>query len=363
MRNPQKTVAYEGPDNKSALQAKFDAQKIAFAPIVFQASKSLLELGILEEVFRHRKEGVSAAAIASELDLPEYGVRVLLEVGLSSDLVLLADDMFSITKTGYYLLKDEMTRVNLNFVDKVCYQGMSSLSEAIREQKPAGLAVLGGWNTIYEGLASLPADVQKSWFEFDHYYSDVAFPEVAPIVFADNPKKMLDIGGNTGKWAIFCSEYNRDVHITMVDLPGQLEKARTNIEAAGHADRVTYHPTNILEDKSPLPSDADAIWMSQFLDCFSTEEITDILRRVKTAMNMRTTVYILETFWDLQRFEAAAFTLHNTSLYFTCLANGNSKMYHSGEFTACIEEAGLVLVDQVNDIGMGHTLLSCRLPG
>ncbi|NND67082.1 MAG: class I SAM-dependent methyltransferase [Halioglobus sp.] len=362
MRHPLKTVEYEGPDGKSALQAKFDAQKIAFAPIVFQASKSLLELGILEEVFQHRNAGISAAAIAEKLDLPEYGVQVLLEVGLSSDLVFITEDRFSITKTGYFLLKDEMTRVNLNFVDKVCYQGMSSLSEAIREQKPAGLAALGEWNTIYEGLSSLPEDVQQSWFEFDHYYSDVAFPEVAPIVFADKPKHMLDIGGNTGKWAMFCAEHNPDVRITMVDLPGQLEQARANIEAAGHAARVAYHPTNLLLDDSPLPEGADIIWMSQFLDCFSPEEITNILCRVKTAMTEHATVHILETLWDLQRFEAAAFTLHNTSLYFTCLANGNSKMYHSDELKACIDAAGLAVVDQVDDIGMGHTLLSCKLP-
>jgi hypothetical protein len=30
-----------GDDNKSALQAKSDAQKIAFAPIMFQAAKAL----------------------------------------------------------------------------------------------------------------------------------------------------------------------------------------------------------------------------------------------------------------------------------------------------------------------------------
>jgi len=36
-----------GSDKKSALQAKFDAQKIAFAPIMFQAAKALRDLGIL----------------------------------------------------------------------------------------------------------------------------------------------------------------------------------------------------------------------------------------------------------------------------------------------------------------------------
>ena len=36
-----------GDDNKSALDAKSDAQKIAFAPIMFQAAKALRDLRIL----------------------------------------------------------------------------------------------------------------------------------------------------------------------------------------------------------------------------------------------------------------------------------------------------------------------------
>ena len=37
-----------GSDKKSAVQAKHDAQKIAFAPIMFQAAKALRDLGILK---------------------------------------------------------------------------------------------------------------------------------------------------------------------------------------------------------------------------------------------------------------------------------------------------------------------------
>ena len=35
-------------DEKSNIQAKFEAQKIAFAPFVFQAARSLRDMGILE---------------------------------------------------------------------------------------------------------------------------------------------------------------------------------------------------------------------------------------------------------------------------------------------------------------------------
>jgi lipopolysaccharide assembly outer membrane protein LptD (OstA) len=37
-----------GSDKKHAVDALFDAQKLAFAPIMFQAAKSLRDLGILE---------------------------------------------------------------------------------------------------------------------------------------------------------------------------------------------------------------------------------------------------------------------------------------------------------------------------
>ena len=65
-----------------------------------------------------------------------------------------------------------------------------------------GLKEFGEWQTIYEGLSQLPEQVQKSWFAFDHYFSDDAFPLVLKQVYKKGIKKLLDIGGNTGKWAI-----------------------------------------------------------------------------------------------------------------------------------------------------------------
>ncbi len=354
-------IRYDGPDNKTALQAKFDAQKIAFGPIVFQAAKALCDLGILECVRKYKDNGVTAAVIAEKLELSVYGVKVLLEVGLSSEIVRLVDDKYILTKTGYYLLKDEMTQVNMDFVNDVCYEGMQHLQTAIREQSPAGLATFGAeWETIYAALSSLPPKVQKSWFAFDHFYSDIAFPEVLPIVFRHNPKRIIDVGGNTGKWAIKCVNYNETVVVTIMDLPGQLEKAHANVVGHQAQQRIELHPINILAENCEFPQGADAIWMSQFLDCFSEEQITQILSRAAMAMSQVTTLYILETFWDRQRFAAAAFSLHNTSLYFTCLANGNSKMYHSEEMKGCVENAGLIIVGQTDGIGMGHTLLECK---
>ena len=235
-----------GSDEKSALQSKYNAQKIAFAPIMFQASLALRNLGILELLI-DSAEGISIREIAGKLKLSVYGVKVLLEAGLSLELVSVENDKFRITKTGWFIQCDELTRVNMDFTNDVNYQGMFSLTESIQTGQPTGLKVFGNWDTVYEGLSQLPPKAQHSWFAFDHFYSDYAFPEIMPLIFKNNPAHILDIGGNTGKFAIQCVAYNNKVSITILDLPGQLDKASENISSAGFQNRVKLLPINLLD--------------------------------------------------------------------------------------------------------------------
>lgn len=347
-------------EKKTALEALAYAQWIAHAPMVFQATRVLRDNGILEAIQSGEKNGLTLEEIVEKVKQPFYGVRVLLESGLGSGIVLLNDGKYTLTKTGHFILNDQMTRVNMDFVQDVCYKGLYNLEESIKNEKPEGLKVFGEWNTVYEALAHLPSKVQKSWFGFDHYYSDDAFPLALPLVFKSKPKKILDIGGNTGKFSIACAKYDKDVHVTIVDLPGQVNMAKANIEKQNLSDRISFFETNILDEKQKLPKGYDAIWMSQFLDCFSEKQIVSILNRCYEAINDDGFVFILEPLWDRQRFEMAAFTLQQTSLYFTTIANGNSQMYHSDVFIKSLDSAGFEVVEQVDRIGLSQSLLKCR---
>jgi ubiquinone/menaquinone biosynthesis C-methylase UbiE len=342
----------------SALEAKEEAQRITFAPFVFQATRVLRNTGILATVEAHR-EGISLEDLTAKVKLPAYGVRVLVEAALGIGLLTLNDGLYRITKTTYFILNDDLTKVNMDFTHDVCYNGLFHLEESIKDQKPLGLKVFGDWPTIYQALSTnLPDKVKESWFSFDHYYSDNAFPEALPHIYKHQPGQLLDIGGNTGKWSIQSFDYDPTVHITIMDLPGYVDTARGEIERLGFGDRISFYPCNVLDDQ-PFPTGFDAIWMSQFLDCFSEEQIVSILRRCIGGLNPGGHIFILETFWDRQRFKASAFSLQQTSLYFTTMANGNSQMYDSGVFLKCIEKAGLAVVDQVDGVGVSHTLLTC----
>ena len=93
----------------------------------------------------------------------------------------------------------------------------------------------------------------------------------------------------------------------------------------------------------------------------SLEQITKILTKIHKAATPETDVYVLEPLWDKQRFEAAAYSLQATSLYFTCIANGNSKMYRYEELKKAIETAGFELKEAHHNIGPNaYSLLRFR---
>ncbi len=347
-------------EKKSAFEAKEMAQWIAFGPVIFQAARILRNTGILKEIENSGGNGLTIEEIIEKVKLPRYGVRVLLESGLGMGLVLINNKKYTLGKTGYFILHDPLTITNMNFVHDVNYKGLFDLDKSIETGNPVGLKEFGEWTTIYEGLSQLPEHVQKSWFSFDHYFSDDAFPLVLPKVYNNGIKKLLDVGGNTGKWAIASSNFSPDIHVTIMDLPGQLNVAKKKVADLGLTDRISFSPVNLLDESVKFPTGFDAVWMSQFLDCFSEAEIVSILKRCREAINDDGYVFILEPFWDKQKFEIAAFCLQQTSLYFTALANGNSQMYSAETFLACVHEAGFDIAEQTDHIGLSQTLLKCK---
>ena len=70
----------------------------------------------------------------------------------------------------------------------------------------------------------------------------------------------------------------------------------------------------------------------------------------------------METFIDNQRFPAATHSLVATSLYFTALANGNSKMYSSSAMKYIIDKAGFECIAEhhLHDDSF-HTILELRV--
>lgn len=345
----------------SGADALMEAQKIAFAPIIFQTARLLRDWGIFE-LLQKNKGGLNVDEIAQQCDITRYAVQILCESGYSMRALDFKDERYYLTSIGHFLLNDEMTKANMNYNHDVNYQGLFYLDEALKNGKPSGLHhIFSKADTIYPILTKLPQKAKESWFGFDHFYSDAAFNRLVEVMSQKELDSLLDIGGNTGKWALALTRSSPKTTVTILDHQEQIDVALINAKESGVEGRVKGKAIDLLDHSIAFPKDVDGVWMSQFLDCFPPEDIVKLLKRAKDALNENGRVYIVEPFWDRQSHEIGAYCLINTSPYFTALANGTSKMYRASEMEKLVREAGLEIEDELDGLGFGHTLMTCKV--
>lgn len=353
-------------------EARFEAQRIAFAPVVFQVVQVMRRTGLLSQLVSAR-DWLAQVDLESSSGLSGYAVTVLLETAFSAGVVDRRQDAshpqagnvhWRASSVGRLIERDPLVRVNMDFVNDVCYRSLTHLEEALIEGRPAGLRELGPWTTFYEGMAAMPEPARSSWFNYDHFYSDSAFPAALEVLASRHVVHVADVGANTGRFAVaFLQRFERG-KVTLCDLPQQLALARANLEQHGLLARTTLFPCDLLDGASQLPgaeAAPDAFWMSQFVCCFTETQIVSILRRAAAAVRDAGSIFVLDTFWDDQVHTAAAYCLVNTSPYFATVANGNSRMYRLDLFLSLAQEAGLAVRQIWHQQGWCHTLIELGL--
>jgi precorrin-6B methylase 2 len=355
----------------TATEARFEAQRIAFAPVIFQVVQVMRRTGLLRALVSAR-DWSDQAELERFTGLSSYATTVLLESALSAGVVE-RDEGSAIegsgkirwrtSAVGRFIERDPLVRINMDFVDDVCYRSLAHLEAALVEGRPAGLKELGPWKTFYEGMADMPEPARTSWFTYDHYYSDSAFPAALDVLAMRDLRHVADVGANTGNFAVAYLHRVAGSTVTLCDLPQQLQLARSNLERHGLLERARFHPCDLLNGTSRLPEGEaapDAFWMSQFVCCFSEAQIVDILQRAASSVRAGGSIFVLDTFWDDQSHAIAAYCLVNTSPYFATVANGDSRMYRLDVFLDLASQAGLRAEKTWSDLGWCHTLIELR---
>lgn len=335
------------------------AHQITCYPFIFQAVICLDRFGIFQAL-DDAEDGLTKDELCQKIHLNSYAIGVLLETAYRFKLLEKRGDKYILGKVAYFLIHDEMVRVNLNFAEDVCYKGLYALPESLKQNKPLGLKEIGQWKDIYHGLSLMPGQAQRSWFDFDHFYSDQSTDEALNVLSRRSPREICDVGGNTGNFEIACCKKLKDVSITVVDLPGQCEIIKDNVAKAGFKERVKVFPYDLLSNL-PFPDvRADTWWISQVLECFSEEQVEKILGKIAQRLRDEDRVYILEPLIGSQPFETGDQCLSAFSLYFTAIANGTSCFRSKEDMVGLISKSGLNIEEIIDGLGTGHSLIICK---
>jgi hypothetical protein len=327
------------------------------APFAFQGARAARELGVLSAVGAAGAAGATPVALAGRTGLPETSVAVLLDACLAAELLVEPDPgRWRLTTVGEVWLRDPHVAMDAEFTHAVCWLGLADLTASLREGAPVGLRRFGPWATVYEGLAALPPEVRKAWFAYDHGHSDAAFDEAIALLLQTAPRRLLDVGGNTGRFATRVLAADDTLTLTLLDHPELVAEASRNLGAAGLLARAECVGLDLREHATPLPGGQDAVWMSQVLDCFAPPDVVALLARARAALAPGGAVWVLEVCPDRQDEPGAAASLRLASLYFTAIANGVSRFYRASDLLVLAEAAGLRCDATHDGLGTAHTL-------
>lgn len=108
-------------------------------------------------------------------------------------------------------------------------------------------------------------------------------PGLAEAMDLKGRRRLLDLGGGPGTYAIHFCLANPDLEATVADLPGSRPFAEKTIARFGMLDRISFVPCNYLQED--IPGVYDVAWLSHVLHGDGPDECQMIIHRAASALS------------------------------------------------------------------------------
>jgi precorrin-6B methylase 2 len=168
-----------------------------------------------------------------------------------------------------------------------------------------------------------------------HDYARLRGSEVVRHLDLSDARRLIDVGGGPGTYAILFAEAWPDLEVTVFDLPDVVRIAGENVRAAGIKGRVRTVAGNYLEDD--LGGGFDVAFLSDVLHQEEPESAVALLRKVHAAVRPGGKVVVQGMYLNEDRVAPRWPALVSLILLVTY---GNARVYTGGETMRMLEDAG-----------------------
>lgn len=107
-------------------------------------------------------------------------------------------------------------------------------------------------------------------------------PRVVPLIDLGRRRRLLDLGGGPGTWAIHFCMQNPALAAVVYDLPATRRFAEETIVRFGLAERIGFVAGDFLDNE--IPRGFDVVWLSQILHAYGPDQCAVILQKAVTAL-------------------------------------------------------------------------------
>lgn len=268
---------------------------------------------------------VTELAVALQVD--GRALDMLLHALVAMELLHKKDGRFIVTDFS----RDYLVRQSANYLGYIILHhhylvaGWSKLDQAVRYGAPV------------RGRASHEADgAERESFLLGMFNLATRLaPRIAAAVDLRDCRRLLDLGGGPGTYALYFCQHNPELRADVFDLPTTRLFAQTTIDRFGLGDRVCFVAGDAGVD--PIGSEYDAVWISHLLHSEGPAICEAILTKAVAALKPGGQLLVQEFILDESRtapLPAALFSLN------MLIGTPEGQAYTESELSAMIRRAG-----------------------
>ncbi len=293
----------------------------------FQASRIALTAVELN-VFTAVGTGATAKEVATRLGTAPRATAILLDALAALGLLEKYGETYRNTAdTACYLDEASPENERLATLHTVhMWESWSTLTECVR----------AGGSVLAREEKSRDKDWTEAFIAAMARNAAQRAPLVVAAVGAGEVRRMLDVGGGPGSYAIAFARANPQLRAVILDKPEVLEIAGRHIAAAGLEDRVTTRAGDLTCDR--FGEGFDLVLVSNICHMLSPEENRDLLGRAAAALAPGGRLVIQDFILDSARTSPQTAAIFAVNML-VATAEGNS--YTEQEYAEWLRAAGL----------------------
>jgi hypothetical protein len=334
-------------ESSAAPLTEDDLTNLLFGHAGFQYLRAGTELGLFELL--ERRPGIERKELATELDLQDRALDILLLGVTSLRLVQHADDKYYNNPTISKLVSEdrwEVYKATIGFEAYVAYLGLADFTESLRANTNIGLRrVPGDGPTLYHRLTGDP-ELSQIFYRYMGTFSNMAAGYLTSSVDFGSLNRVLDVGGGDATIAVAVAKAFPHLRITVLELPGVVPIAQRTVDAAGLGERIEVVATDMFAD--PWPSGHDGAMFVHQLQIWPLDQDTELLRRAHEALPSGARVVIMNSMSDdtgdgplMAALDAA---------YFAAIPGGGM-LYAWHKYEECLRAAGFGAIERIKPTG------------
>jgi (2Fe-2S) ferredoxin/precorrin-6B methylase 2 len=312
----------------------------------YQESRVLLTALELD-LFSAVDGGATAGQVASGRQLDERGTRLLLNALVALGLLHKREGVFANGPVALrYLAADSKDDARDALKHNLAlWTRWSTLTDAVRAGHAVGTGDAAGradeWTVPF--IAAM------------HRNATLRAPLVVRAVAAERARRLLDVGGGSGAYAIAFAQAHPQLQVEIFDLPSVVPIAQRHVAAAGLGSRVRTRTGDLRRDA--LGAGYDLVLLSAICHMLGPGENQDLLRRVHAALAEGGRVVIQDFLVEDDGTSPAHAALFALNMLVGTPAGSS---YSEGEYAGWLRGAGFADVQRVRLGGPSDLVLGSR---